>query len=161
VGHSDGGSIALIYSAKPLVPVRALILEAPHVFVEETTIKSIAASKEEYLHGNLKNRLAKYHPNTDETFLGWSDIWLHPEFVSWNIEEFLPQIKVPVLVIQGEEDRFGTVRQVEAIQKGCAGPVETLLIPECGHRPHREQPEQTLERMVNFIERNKELKVKG
>ena len=155
VGHSDGGSIALIYSAKPVVPVHALVLEAAHVFVEETTIQSIAALKEEYLHGNLKSRLAKYHPRTDETFLGWSDVWLRPEFVSWNIEEFLPQINIPVLVIQGEQDRFGTVRQVEAIQKGCAGPVETLLVPECGHRPHREKPQQTLERIVRFIDRNK------
>ena len=153
VGHSDGGSISLIYAATPAAPVRALILESPHVFVEETTIQSIAASKEEYLHGNLKSRLAKYHPRTDETFLGWCDVWLRPEFVSWNIEEFLPQIKIPVLVIQGEADRFGTVRQVEAIQKGCAGPVETFLIPECGHRPHREEPDQVMSAMVSFIER--------
>ena len=153
VGHSDGGSIALIYSAKPVVPVLALVLEAPHVFVEETTIQSIASSKEEYLFGNLKSRLAKYHPRTDETFLGWSDVWLRPEFLSWNIEEFLPRIRVPVLVIQGEKDRFGTVRQVEAIQKNFAGPVETLLIPECGHSPHREKPEQVMTAMVSFIER--------
>jgi pimeloyl-ACP methyl ester carboxylesterase len=155
VGHSDGGSIALIYSANPVVPVRALILEAPHVFVEETTLQSIAASKKEYLQGDLKVRLAKHHPHTDETFFGWSDVWLRPEFASWNIEEFLPQIRIPVLVIQGEEDQFGTVQQVEAIQKGCAGPVETLLLAECGHRPHREKPEQTLERMVDFIKQNK------
>jgi pimeloyl-ACP methyl ester carboxylesterase len=159
VGHSDGGSISLIYAAKQLVPVRALVLEAPHVFVEKTTIQSIAASKEEYLRGNLKSRLAKYHPRTDETFLGWCDVWLRPEFVSWNIEEFLPHIEVPVLLIQGEADRFGTVRQVEAIQRGCGGPVDTFLVPNCGHRPHREKQEETLERIVSFI--IKTLKVKS
>jgi pimeloyl-ACP methyl ester carboxylesterase len=153
VGHSDGGSISLIYAAKPIVPVRALVLEAPHVFVEKTTRQSIAASKKEYVSGNLKSRLAKYHPRTDETFLEWCDVWLRPEFVSWNIEEFLPQIKIPALVIQGEADRFGTVRQVEAIQKGYSGSVETLLVPECGHRPHREKPDQVMSVVVSFIER--------
>jgi pimeloyl-ACP methyl ester carboxylesterase len=153
VGHSDGGSIALIYSANPVVPVRALVLEAPHVFVEETTLQSIAAAREEYVHGDLKPRFAKYHRNADETFLGWSDVWLRPEFASWNIEEFLPQIKIPILVIQGEEDRFGTIRQLEAIQGGCPGHVETLLIQECGHRPHREKPDQVMNEMVSFIER--------
>ncbi|MCI0414319.1 alpha/beta hydrolase [bacterium] len=153
VGHSDGGSIALIYSATPVVPVRALVLESPHVFVEETTIQSISAAKEQYLRGDLKRRFAKHHGRVDETFLGWSDVWLRPEFAFWNIETFLPEIKIPALVIQGEEDRFGTIQQVEAIKKGCGGPVEICIIPECGHSPHREKPQQTLEQIVSYIER--------
>ncbi len=154
IGHSDGGSIALIFAANPTVSVRALILLSPHVFVEEITVRSIAEAKSDYLQGGLKRRLAKHHPRTDETFLGWANIWLDPKFRSWNIENVLPKIEIPSLVIQGEEDRFGSLRQVEAIQNGCTGPVETFLIPGCGHRPHIENPLETLHRVVEFIHHN-------
>jgi pimeloyl-ACP methyl ester carboxylesterase len=151
IGHSDGGSIAIIHSASPKIPIRAFVLLAPHVFVEELTIRSIEQGKQEYLNGDLKARLAKHHPFTDHTFLGWTNIWLDPEFRSWNIEEYLPSIQAPVLLIQGEEDPFGTTRQIESIQTKSGGPVEVFLIPRCGHRPHVEKSQETTTRVVAFL----------
>ncbi|HEY9758726.1 MAG TPA: alpha/beta hydrolase [Oculatellaceae cyanobacterium] len=154
VGHSDGGSIALIFAANPTIPVHSMVLIAPHVFVEDITVQSISRAQEEYVRGNLKSRFAKYHPHTDHTFLSWSNSWLNPEFRKWNIQPFLPEIKIPVLVIQGEQDEFGTFKQVEAIQKECSGAVDVVLIPECGHRPHIEFPETTLACTIRFIQQS-------
>jgi pimeloyl-ACP methyl ester carboxylesterase len=154
IGHSDGASIALIYSAKNNVP--ALILEAPHVFVEDLTVQSIAQAGEDYRHGDLKQKLQRHHgENVDVAFWGWNQVWLNPEFGSWNIENFLPQVKCPILVIQGKEDQFGTQKQVESISKQCSGPVQTVMLPNCKHTPHREQPVQTFDAMVNFIQKVK------
>ena len=153
IGHSDGGSIALIYSGSELgANVHSLILEAPHVFVEDLTVKSIFEAGQEFLHGNMKQKLQRYHgENVDVAFWGWNRIWLDPEFRSWNIEEYLPRIHKPVLVIQGEDDDFGTSLQIESISNLCAGDVETAFLPNCAHTPHREQPELTFELMLNFI----------
>ena len=153
VGHSDGGSIALIHAGGVGDPrVRGLILEAPHVFVEEVGLKSIRAIAAEYRHGNLPKALARYHgKNVDATFWGWNDVWLNPEFESWNIEEYLPKIRVPVLLIQGEDDQYGTREQVTRIEAGCEGPVRSILLPDCGHSPHLEQPERTIEVMKEFV----------
>ncbi len=206
VGHSDGGSIALIHAGgilnhdtkiagrnrnrlgelSPGILIRGLILEAPHVFVEEIGLESIRAIAEEYrtaivnvpsaerdagrmpvnrpqdadaragaLVGApsvLKQRLARYHgENVDATFWGWNDVWLNPRFQSWNIEEYLPQIQIPVLLIQGEDDRYGTLAQVKAIEAGCQGPVRTVLLEDCGHSPHLDQPAQALEAMRKFV----------
>ena len=153
VGHSDGGSIAMIYAGSELGGnVHSLILEAPHVFVEDITVQSIYEAGQEYLHGNLKQRLQRYHgQNVDVAFWGWNRIWLDPEFRSWNIEDYLPRINKPVLAIQGEDDNFGTSLQIQSISKQCAGDVQTAFLPKCAHTPHREQPELTLELMVNFI----------
>lgn len=179
VGHSDGGSIALIHaggnvnhedtkdtktadsdrnqtgelSTKTLI--RGLILEAPHVFVEEVGLESIRKIAEEYgaAPSVLKQRLARYHAeNVDETFWGWNDVWLNPEFRSWNIEEYLSRIRVPVLLIQGEDDQYGTPAQVKAIEGGCQGRVRTVMLAECGHSPHLDQPARTLEVMREFVE---------
>jgi pimeloyl-ACP methyl ester carboxylesterase len=181
VGHSDGGSIALIHaggilnhedtkstktagnnsdsnSSKPSslstkTLIRGLILEAPHVFVEEVGLKSIRAIAEEYRSGRLKRPLARYHgENVDETFRGWNDVWLNPEFRSWSIEEYLPQISVPVLLIQGQDDQYGTLAQVKAIEAGCQAPARTVPLPDCGHSPHIDQPARTLEAMKEFVE---------
>jgi pimeloyl-ACP methyl ester carboxylesterase len=153
VGHSDGGSIAIINAGGTSDPrVRGLILEAPHVFVEELGLESIRAIAAEYRHGNLAKALARYHgKNVDATFWGWNDVWLNPEFSSWNIEEYLPKIHVPVLLIQGEDDQYGTLEQVRRIGAGCPGQVRTVVVAECGHSPHLDQPERTLAAMKEFV----------
>ena len=162
VGHSDGGSIALIHAGGTRdARVRGLILEAPHVFVEEPGLESIRAIAADYrnedqkgghMKQQLKKRLERYHgANVDETFWGWNNIWLDPAFRAWNIEEYLPQIRVPVLLIQGEDDQYGTLAQVKAIEAGCQGLVRTAVLPDCGHSPHLDQPERTLEAMMGFL----------
>ena len=153
LGHSDGGSIALIYagSVQP-IPAIALVLEAPHVFVEPLSIASIEKAKVEYEKGSLKSGLQRYHgDNLECAFRGWNDVWLNPEFLSWNIESFLPNISAPVLLIQGKNDQYGTQRQLESISAGCPGPVQTELLAECGHSPHRDQPQIVLELVSSFL----------
>ncbi len=153
VGHSDGGSIALVHAAQDGGRrVRGLVLEAPHVFCEDLTVRSIAAAVEEYRRGDLRQRLARHHgANVDVAFLGWSGAWLDPGFRDWTIEEFLPRVTMPVLVIQGADDAYGTLAQVDAIEAGCRGPVQRVVLPGCGHTPHRERQEATLEAMVRFL----------
>ncbi len=152
VGHSDGASIALIYAGTWPDRVDALVLEAPHVFVEDICVESIARIKGVYETTDLKTRLAKYHgDNTDCAFWGWNQVWLNPAFREWNIEEFLPRITCPVLIIQGEQDEYGTERQVEAITRQAPGPVESVLLPACGHSAHRDQRDMTLDAMAEFI----------
>jgi pimeloyl-ACP methyl ester carboxylesterase len=148
-GHSDGASIAILYAG--VHKVRGLILEAPHVFAEPISLKSIAEAKVAYEQGGLRERLKKYHTNVDAAFYGWNGAWLHPDFVRWNIESSLPGNQAPVLVIQGVDDQYGTIKQVEAIQRQSGGPVEVLLLEKCGHSPHRDQPEQTLAAATAFI----------
>jgi pimeloyl-ACP methyl ester carboxylesterase len=154
-GHSDGGSIALIYAGSgKATNVRALVLEAPHVFVEPISIESITAAKQNYEHGALRPGLEKYHgSNVECAFRGWNDIWLNPQFRSWNIESYLPGLKVPALVIQGEQDQYGTLRQIKAIQDSSGGPVETLVLSECGHSPHRDQPKAVLDSVRSFVKK--------
>jgi pimeloyl-ACP methyl ester carboxylesterase len=158
VGHSDGGSIALIHAGsrgramQHGALIRGLILEAPHVFVEEVGLVSIRALAEKYRHGRLRNSLQRYHGrNVDETFWGWNRVWLDPAFRSWNIEEYLPEIRVPVLVIQGADDQYGTVLQVRAIQDRCQAPMSVILIEDCGHSPHVDHPEIIINAMVKSL----------
>jgi pimeloyl-ACP methyl ester carboxylesterase len=153
VGHSDGASIAIIYAGGVPEPRTAgLILEAPHVFVEEIGLESIRSIRNDYREGDLRSRLEKYHGNNvDIAFWGWNDVWLDPAFASWNIEEYLPQIRMPVLVIQGTGDQYGTWAQVEAIEKRCEGSVETFRLEQCGHAPHGDQPELTLRAIKDFV----------
>ncbi len=150
IGHSDGASIAIIHAGAH-DHVRGLVLLAPHVFVEELSVASIAEAKETFLTTNLPEKLARHHTDAERTFWGWNNIWLHPEFRKWNIEEYLPRIDCPVLVIQGLEDQYGTIKQVEAIQRQCSGPVETLLLAECRHSPQRDQKEATLKAVQEFV----------
>ena len=152
-GHSDGGSIALILAGSGKVRnIRGLVLEAPHVFVESISIESIVRAKENYVHGSLRENLQKYHgENVECAFRGWNDVWLNPEFGSWNIESYLPGIKVPVLVIQGEQDQYGTLRQVITINDLCTAPVEILILGRCGHSPHRDQPRAVLRKVGEFL----------
>ena len=155
VGHSDGASISLIYAGgRPSSGLRGLILEAPHVFTEPEGLASIARAREAYATSDLRARLARHHgANVDVAFRGWNDVWLDPGFRAWNIEEFLPAIAVPILILQGERDEYGTWRQVEAIQRQSGGPVEAVALADCGHSPHRDQPELTLAAMAGFIRR--------
>ena len=149
VGHSDGASISIIYAGSGGKP-RALVLMAPHVFTEEMGLQSIAKARDAYERGELRFRLAKWHQNVDAAFWGWNRPWLDPEFRKWNLEEFLPRIEAPILVIQGEDDEYGTRAQVEAIERG-ARDVEVLMLPRCGHSPHRDQPEATLRGIAAFL----------
>jgi pimeloyl-ACP methyl ester carboxylesterase len=155
IGHSDGASISLIHAGSGPGPgLRGLILEAPHVFTEPHGLASIARMKEVYRDTDLRERLVRHHgANVDVAFRGWNDVWLDPDFAAWNIEEYLPTIRVPILILQGEDDEYGTWAQVEAIARQSGGPVESIAIPECGHSPHRERPEITLRAMREFFMR--------
>ncbi|HWW17315.1 MAG TPA: alpha/beta hydrolase [Candidatus Saccharimonadales bacterium] len=150
LGHSDGGSIALIYAGTWPERVRGLVLEAPHVFVEDFGLRSTVAIREAYESTELREKLARYHDHVDETFRGWNDIWLDPRFREWNIEEYLDAITCPTLVIQGEDDEYGTVAHVEAIQRRVPR-AQTLILRRCGHSPHRDQPELTLDAISKFV----------
>jgi pimeloyl-ACP methyl ester carboxylesterase len=152
VGHSDGASIAIIYAgAEQPDLLKGLILEAPHVFAEEVGLQSIEKARDEFLTADLRKKLARYHgKNIECAFWGWNRAWLDPEFRYWNLEGYLPQIRVPALVIQGLDDQFGTVEQVEAVQRKSGGPVEVLLLPSCGHSPHRDQRHEALVAMTRF-----------
>ena len=154
VGHSDGASIALIHAGGVRDSrVRGLVLMAPHVFNEEISVRSIRAAKEAYERGGLRDQLARYHgDNVDNAFWGWNRAWLDPGFVQWNIEEFVPRIEVPLLLIQGEDDQYGTQRQVHAIRDRAPGPVELLMLPDCRHSPHRDQSAATLAAIRGFVE---------
>ncbi|MGE5145461.1 MAG: alpha/beta fold hydrolase [Candidatus Eiseniibacteriota bacterium] len=163
IGHSDGGSIALLYGGS--VAARragkgvdgpaplALITMAAHVFVEQLSVDSIAGAKTAYETTDLPKRLGRYHDDVDKTFWGWNDIWLLPAFFHWNIEAYLPTIACPVLAMQGEDDEYGTVKQVEAIRDKTGGPVTVCMLPKCKHSPHRDQPALTLDAMKGFISR--------
>ncbi len=151
-GHSDGASIAVVYAGARRGPVRALVLEAPHVFVEPICIESITQIAEAYETTRLRGRLARHHgDNTDSMFRTWTDVWLRPEFRHWNIEAYLPAIENPVLVVQGEDDRYGTLRQVDAIVTQVSGPAESLVLARCGHSPHSDQPDEVLEAAGRFV----------
>jgi pimeloyl-ACP methyl ester carboxylesterase len=152
VGHSDGASIAIIYAGLGY-PARALLLEAPHVFTEGSGLQSIAKMRELYATTDLRAKLARWHQDVDAAFLGWNGAWLDPEFRNWNLEEFLPRIEAPLLVVQGEDDEYGTQKQIEAIRKGAKGSTEVVLLKACGHSPHRDQPELTLRAMADFVKR--------
>lgn len=150
LGHSDGGSISLVFAGTYPGRVRALILEAPHVFVEDLSVASIAAAKVAYETTDFRDKLARYHAHVDATFWGWNDIWLDPHFRSWNIEEYLETIRCPTLCIQGEQDEYGTPAQVEAVRARLPR-TEIVMLPDCAHSPHRDQGEATLEKMAEFV----------
>ncbi|MCP3687947.1 MAG: alpha/beta hydrolase [Gammaproteobacteria bacterium] len=154
VGHSDGASIATIYTgSNPKAFVQGQVLIAPHFFVETKTIESIAAAKLLYETTDLKDRLEKYHlGQVDETFWGWNDVWLSSAFRSWNITEYLPNIAIPTLVIQGASDEYGSVAQVTTAEQGINGPVQTCLLPDCGHSPHRQFEAAAVSAIAGFIE---------
>ena len=152
VGHSDGASIALIHAGAGH-PVRALILLAPHVFAEPRGLAAIEQARQRFETTDLPERMAKYHADPRKTFYLWNDAWLDPDFRRWNIEQYLPGIRCPVLAIQGEDDPYGSMAQLEAIRRQVSGRCELLHLPKCGHSPHRDQPEETLDAIVGFMRR--------
>jgi pimeloyl-ACP methyl ester carboxylesterase len=156
VGHSDGGSIALVFAGSGLPQaslVRGLVLEAPHVFVEDVSVESIARADVAYRTGDLRARLERHHgTNVDGAFRGWNDAWLDPRFRAWNIEGYLPGIRVPSLVVQGQDDPYGTLAQVDAIERGSGAPVSRLVLPKCGHAPHRDRPDEVRAAIVSFVQ---------
>ena len=153
VGHSDGASISLIYAGSAEAPqIRGLVLEAPHVFVEPETLAGIRDAKVAFVEGRLRSGLERYHgENVNCAFWGWNGVWLNPDFERWNIEEFLPNVTVPTLVVLGEDDEYGTMAQVEAIARQIPGAVETAKLADCGHAPHVQQRDKVAARMAEFI----------
>ncbi len=153
IGHSDGASIALIHAGATASPkTLGLVLEAPHVFVEDVTLAGIERAGELYRTTDLGERLTRYHGDqTNAVFWGWHDIWRDPAFRDWNIEEYLARITCPVLVIQGEDDEYGTKRQVDAIVSQASGPAAALMLAACGHTPHRDQPQAVLQAIDRFV----------
>lgn len=155
IGHSDGASISIAYAggtqAKGLL---GAVLEAPHVFTETINVRSVKSALKDYENGDLKRRLEKYHgSNADSAVRGWSSAWLNKEFSSWSLEEYLPNIKIPLLIIQGDEDKYGTKAQPDTIARLCGGQSRVLILPKCGHSPHQECPEITLRSTGEFIRR--------
>lgn len=150
IGHSDGASIAIIHAGAGH-PTEGLVLIAPHVFVEDETMRSIRAIRDQFPDSDMAEKMAKYHTDSESTFYGWADIWLRPEFKSWNIEESLPAVTCPTLLVQGDADEYGTVRQLDAISAGVNAPVEKLVVPSAGHSPHLTHPELVADSVVGFV----------
>jgi pimeloyl-ACP methyl ester carboxylesterase len=153
IGHSDGASIALIHAGVGVRPVHALVAIAPHVFVEEQSVAGIARARLAYEGTDLRAKLARYHADVDSAFRGWNDIWLSPTFRDWNIEALLPGIACPLLLIQGRDDEYGTLAQLDAIERQVSGQVERVELDDCRHSPHRDQPEATLAAIADFVSR--------
>ena len=153
IGHSDGASIGLLHAADPMLSgLIGLISIAPHVICEELSVRSIRKAREAYLSGTLKAGLQKYHrENTPCAFWGWNKAWLDPEFRDWNITNYLPQISVPQLVLQGNDDEYGTLAQVEIISAQSGASVRTVILENCGHNPCREQTTSSLDLLSDFI----------
>lgn len=147
LGHSDGGTIALIHAAH--FPVRACIVMAPHVVVEDISVRSIEEARIAYETTDLRSRLARYHDDVDAAFWQWNDIWLAPAFRAFDIRAECRSIQAPLLAMQGQDDVYGTLRQIEEIEP--AGPIEREVIPACGHSPHKDQPELAKQRVAKFL----------
>jgi pimeloyl-ACP methyl ester carboxylesterase len=149
-GHSDGASIALIYAATFADRASGVIAVAPHLFVEDISIRSIEHARDTYLTTDLRERLARHHADVDSAFWGWNDIWLDPAFRTWNIEAVLPSIRCPVLAVQGYDDEYGTMAQIDHITRGVPH-AQLLKLAACGHSPHRDQPDALIEAVVAFV----------
>jgi pimeloyl-ACP methyl ester carboxylesterase len=151
-GHSDGGSIALISAAKFPAKISGIITEGAHIFVEDITVNGIKDAIQLYKNSNLKSKLEKYHGDkTDDMFWAWADTWTSNEFRTWNIEQFLPSITCPSLIIQGERDEYGTLNQVERITSQTSGFSSKWIVPNVKHTPHKENPAIVLEKLSEFI----------
>jgi pimeloyl-ACP methyl ester carboxylesterase len=147
-GHSDGGSIALLYASR--FNVAGLIVLAPHTFVEELTLSSIEKAGQAYVNTNLRTRLSRYHADVDSTFWGWNQIWLNPEFRHWSIEEDIRTVTCPVLAVQGLDDEYGSMRQIKNIAKNTPK-TQLLELRGCGHSPHRDQPDALVKACLEFF----------
>jgi pimeloyl-ACP methyl ester carboxylesterase len=150
-GHSDGGSIALIHAALFPDRVAAAVVLAPHIFVEEFGLESIRQAREAYLHADLRSRLARHHADVDSAFWGWNDIWLAPAFEAWEIETLLSRIACPILAVQGFDDQYGTMAQIDGIAARVPG-TRLLKLERCGHSPHRDQPDAVIAATIDFLQ---------
>src|SRR5947209_9342 len=151
LGHSDGASIAAIYAgSRQDHRVQGLALIAPHFIVEDISVASIAQIRNAYETTNLKGKLPRWHRDVDNAFYGWNSAWLDPDFRKWDISEYLAYIRVPVAILQGVDDQYGTMRQVEIAQEECYCPVDVTVLPGAGHQPHREAPGPTLDATSEF-----------
>jgi len=162
LGHSDGASIAAIHGGSVQdARVRGLILMAPHFFTEPAGLAAIREARDAYDSGDLKSRLARYHAQVDVAFRGWNDAWLAPGFVEWNIEDVIDYIRVPVLAIQGEDDQYGSIAQIDALEHRLYSPLERHVLAACRHSPHLEQNAQTLVLISDFIMRLQRIEQAG
>jgi pimeloyl-ACP methyl ester carboxylesterase len=152
-GHSDGASIALIYAAAYPNAAAGLIVLAPHIFVEDLSVHSIEQAKYAYASTDLRNKLARHHQDVDSAFWGWNDIWLDPAFRHWNVESLLPSIRIPVLAVQGHDDEYGTMAQVDGLAERVPQ-AEVLKLDDCAHSPHRDQPAAVTAATIGFIRRH-------
>jgi pimeloyl-ACP methyl ester carboxylesterase len=152
IGHSDGGSIALLYAAAFPEALAGVIAIAPHVFVEDMSVKAIAETAVQYTQGDLRSKLSRYHADVDSAFYGWNDIWLNPGFRQWDITDLLSSIRCPLLAVQGHEDEYGTMAQIDTIPLHVPHARLTKL-PACGHSPHRQCPEMLDAAIVEFVKR--------
>jgi pimeloyl-ACP methyl ester carboxylesterase len=149
-GHSDGGSIALLFAARFPGRVAGLIVAAPHIFVEDLSVSSIEQTRLAYLETDLRDKLARYHDDVDSAFWGWNDIWLHPPFREWSIEREIAGLRMPLLAVQGVDDEYGTMEQIRGIARQVSH-AKLIEIPECGHSPHRDQPDALIRAAVEFV----------
>jgi len=154
IGHSDGASIALIHAASSGRAVAGLVLMAPHVMVEPICVDSIARISATFAEGPLRARLARYHARVDDAFHGWSDIWLDPAFRDWSLEAEARALSIPTFLVQGREDEYGTLEQIDRIAELAQGPVERLVLDACGHAPHRDQEAAVLAAIAEFTARH-------
>jgi pimeloyl-ACP methyl ester carboxylesterase len=154
LGHSDGASIATIYAGGVQDHrVQGVVLIAPHFIVEDISVASIAEIRNVYETTDLKSKLQRWHSDVDNAFYGWNSAWLDPSFRDWDISEYLAYIRVPVAILQGAEDQYGTIRQIEIAQQECYCPVEVTIVPGAGHSPNRDAPEATLDAISDFVGR--------
>ena len=149
-GHSDGASIALLHAARHGTDLGGIVVAAPHIMVEEIGVAAIRQAREAYLNGSFRTRLAQYHADVDSAFWGWNDIWLDPAFRGWDIRDEVARITVPVLAIQGEGDEYGTLEQVHGVKR-LVPHTQLLILPDCGHSPHRDQAERIIAQAGRFI----------
>lgn len=151
VGHSDGASIALIHAAEQSSTARGIAVMAPHIMVEPISIQALGLARQQFKFSDLRKKLARYHDDPASAFQGWNDIWLHPDFLKWDIRELLPNIRCPILAIQGENDPYGTMAQIEQIKNLTKSKVGVLKLGDCAHSPHREKPKEAMEALKAFI----------
>ncbi|TNF17610.1 MAG: alpha/beta hydrolase [Rhodobacteraceae bacterium] len=162
VGHSDGATIAAIYAGSVAdYRVRAIVLMAPHFFTEEMGLAEIANAKVAFETGDLRERLGKYHADPDNTFRGWNDSWLHPGFKAWNVADVIDHWRIPALAIQGRQDQYGTLAQIEEIETRAYSPVETLVLDDCRHAPFLDQPEAVTNGIRDFCARLMKIEAAG
>jgi pimeloyl-ACP methyl ester carboxylesterase len=154
LGHSDGGSIAALYAGSVQDHrVRGLVLMAAHFFTEEMGLAAIRATRDEFAAGTLREKLKRWHSDVDGAFNSWAEPWLNPDFQKWDITEALGYIRVPILIVQGVDDEYGTLKQVDAAKEECFCPVETIILTGVRHSPHQDAPQATLDAVAGFINR--------